>query len=111
MTEERRRSKRTSLSAELDLKRVDGRDGKEVSASVVDISKTGLGFTSINTLRIGELYEFFLSIWTKEVIHAFLQVVRVELKGDGFFYGAAFIGMSETDSARIEAYQAIHDTE
>lgn len=109
MAEERRRSKRTSLSAELDLKRVDGRGGKEVSVSVVDISKTGLGFTSNDPLRIGELYEFFLSIWTKEVIHAFLQVVRIELKGDGYFYGAAFIGMSETDSGRIEAYQTIHE--
>ena len=99
------------MSAELALKRADGRGDKEVSVSVVDISKTGLGFTSNDPLRIGELYEFFLAILTKEVIHAFLQIVRVELKGDGYFYGAAFIGMSETDSARIEVYQTIHDTE
>ena len=99
------------MSSELDLKRADGRNDKELSASVVDISKTGLGFTSNNTLRIGELYEFFLTILPQEVIHAFLQVVRVELKGDGFFYGAAFIGMSEMDSAKIEVYQTTHDTE
>lgn len=111
MAEERRKNKRTSMPSTLVIKRLDDQRNKEVSINIVDVSKTGLGFICNEALRIGEVYESYISIWTKEVIHAFLQVVRVELKGDGFFYGAVFIGMPEMDSARIEVYQTIHDTE
>lgn len=93
------------------IKRLDGQSNKEVSINIVDVSKSGMGFLCNESLRIGEVYESSLSIWTKEVIHAFLQVVRVEMKEDSFFYGAVFIGMPEMDSARIEVYQTIHDTE
>lgn len=111
MAEERRRSKRTSMPSALVIKRLDGQSNKEISINIVDVSKSGMGFLCDESLRIGEVYESFLSIWTKEVIHVFLQVVRVELKGDGYFYGAVFIGMPEMDSARIEVYQTIHDSE
>ena len=42
------------------------------------------------------------------MIHAFLQIVRIELKAGGYGYGAIFIGMPEMDSARIEVYQTIN---
>uniref|UniRef100_UPI0020C57856 hypothetical protein n=1 Tax=Salmonella enterica TaxID=28901 RepID=UPI0020C57856 len=60
-------------------------------------------------LFIGEVYESFLTIWTKEVLHAFLQIVRIEMKGDKFLYGATFVGMPEMEASRIEVYQTIHD--
>ena len=43
------------------------------------------------------------------MIHVFLQIVRIELKGSVYAYGAVFIGMPEMDSARIEVYQTIRE--
>jgi len=108
--EERRKNKRTSMSSRLVVKKVTG-DGKnqEVTIDIVDVSKVGVGFTCKELLEIGEVYEAFLTIWTKEVIHALLRIVRIELNADGYGYGAVFTGMSATESARIEIYQTVSD--
>ena len=109
--EERRKNKRTSMPSRLIIKRLDGNSNKEVEITISDISKTGLGFECEEALQIGEVYESFLTIWTKEVLHAFIQIVRIELKKGGYCYGAIFIGMPEMDSARIEVYQTINSNE
>lgn len=106
--EERRRSRRTSMHSTLVMKELGGGD-KQVSIKIIDVSKSGLGFECKEELKIGEIYEAHLTIWTKEVIHAIIQVVRIELKGRRYVYGAIFMGMPDTDSARIEVYQTIED--
>ena len=93
------------------IKRLDSDDHKEVMINIIDVSKNGIGFECEEALTIGDVYESFLTIWTKEVIHAFLQIVRIELSSSGYVYGASFIGMPEIDSARIEVYQTVHDNE
>ena len=107
--QERRRGKRTNMPSKLIIKRLDGESGKEVCIDIVDVSKTGIGFDCSEVLQIGQVYEAFLTIWTKEVIHSFLQIVRIELKSGGYAYGAVFIGMPEMDSARIETYQTVNE--
>lgn len=107
--QERRRNKRTNMPSKLIIKRLDGESSKEVCIDIVDVSKTGIGFDCSEVLQIGQVYEAFLTIWTKEVIHSFLQIVRIELKSGGYAYGAVFIGMPEMDSARIETYQTISE--
>ena len=105
--EERRKSKRTSMDSKLMIKRLDGDSHTEIDIEVTDVSKTGVGFIADQPLQIGEVYEAYLTIWTKEVLHAFLQIVRIELKGAEYSYGAVFIGMPEMDAARIETYQTL----
>lgn len=107
--EERRKSKRSTLNSKLIIKRLDGVSHTEVGIEVTDVSKTGVGFVAKQPLNIGEVYESYLTIWTKEVLHAFLQIVRIELKGNEYAYGAVFIGMPEMDAARIEVYQTINE--
>lgn len=107
--QERRKNKRTNMPSKLVIKRLDGESGKEVGIDIVDVSKTGIGFECTEILQIGQVYEAFLTIWTKEVIHSFLQIVRIELQSGGYSYGAVFIGMPEMDSMRIETYQTIND--
>lgn len=107
--EEKRRNKRTELLSKLVMKRLDGAGTEEVSIEVTDVSKTGVGFTADKPLMIGAVYETYLTIWTKEVIHAFVEIVRIEKKGPKFNYGAIFIGMPEMDAARIEVYQTVED--
>lgn len=109
--QERRKTKRTDMSSKLVIKRLDGNTGNQATIDIIDVSKTGIGFACKEMLQIGEVYEAYLTIWTKEVIHAFLQIVRIELQGDNYGYGAIFIGMPEMDSARIEVYQTFNEEE
>lgn len=103
---ERRKSQRTELNSKLIIKRLDDSTSQEVEIEIVDVSKSGVGFLCKTPLKIGAVYESFLTIWTKEVIHAFLQIVRIELKDkEQYSYGASFVGMPETDAQRIEVYQ------
>lgn len=106
--EEKRKNKRTELLSKIILKRLDGSKIEEASIDVTDVSKTGVGFVSQKALTIGAVYESFLTIWTKEVLHAFIEIVRIVKNDNGTFeYGAIFIGMPEMDAARIETYQTV----
>ena len=107
--DERRKSKRTELQSKLIMKRLDGESHKEVAIDIIDVSKSGVGFSCKEALNIGAVYESYLTIWTQEVLHAFLQIVRIELQGDGYSYGAVFIGMPEMDASRIEVYQTVNE--
>mgnify|MGYP000611696933 FL=1 len=106
---ERRKNRRLELNSRLILKRLDQADAasEEIAIEVVDVSKTGLGFYCTIPLEIGAVYESFLTIWTKEVIHAFVEIVRIEKEEDAFKYGGIFIGMPEMDAARIEIYDTV----
>ncbi|MCM1064909.1 MAG: PilZ domain-containing protein [Eubacterium sp.] len=106
---ERRKSKRTSMPSRLMIKRLDGGEDRQVTIEVTDVSKSGIGFECKEQLQVGEVYESFLTIWTKEVIHAILRIVRIELKEQMYSYGAVFVGMPDTESARIEVYQTVED--
>lgn len=107
--EERRKNRRLELSSKLLIKRLDAdHAAKEVNIDVSDVSKTGVGFLCSEPLEIGAVYEVFLTLWTKEVLHCFLEIVRIEMKGENeYAYGSIFIGMSEAEASRIETYSTI----
>lgn len=108
--EEKRRDRRMSLSAKLLIKNMTDATGKEeeVRIEVLDVSKTGVGFICDIPLEIGAVYETRLKIWTDEVIHAFLKVVRIEqTKEERYVCGTIFIGLSEIDAKRIEVYDLL----
>lgn len=108
--EEKRGSRRMSLSAQLLVKNMNDASGKaeEVEIDVMDVSKTGVGFICNIPLAIGAIYETNLKIWTKEVIHAFLKVVRIEQTEDErYICGTIFIGLPEIDAKRIEVYDLL----
>ncbi len=106
---EKRKAERTELSSKLIIKQLNGNsDTREVAIEINDVSKNGVGFTCTEKLEIGAVYEGFLTIWTKEVLHCFIEIVRIEkLEDDSFDYGAIFIGMPEMDTQRIEIYQTV----
>jgi len=106
--EEKRHSQRSELTSKLMIKRLDSQDaGEEVTIDITDVSKGGVGFTCNKALEIGAVYENFLEIWTKEVLHAFLEIVRIEKKGDEYFYGSSFVGLPEMEAQRIATYQTV----
>lgn len=108
--EEKRGSRRMDLSARLLIKNMNDASDKpeEVEIKVLDVSKTGVGFSCGTPLAIGAVYETFLKIWTDEVIHAFLKVVRIEqIKDDQYVCGTIFIGMPDINASRIEVYELV----
>ena len=105
--DERRKNNRISLKSSLTIKRLDGNSSEEVEIHILDVSKSGVGFSCKSQLTIGAVYESRLCLWTKEVIHAFLEVVRVEKKDDGYSYGAIFIGMPEMVASKIQVYDTV----
>ena len=107
---EKRKAERTELTSRLVVKHLGGgvTDVKEVALEVTDVSKTGVGFECTEKLEIGAVYEGFLTIWTKEVLHCFMEIVRIVKQGENSYsYGAIFIGMPDMDSKRIEVYQTV----
>lgn len=109
--EERRKSKRTDLRSKLLVKRLDSSAMEEVNVDVQNVSKTGIGFSSETLLDIGSVYEAYLTIWTKEVIHAFIEIIRIEKTPENFQYGGLFIGMPEIDLQRIDVYNVVADAD
>ena len=107
---ERRKGNRTNLETSVVLNRIDEKEDEEIMIDIIDVSKSGLGFSSDATLQIGSVYESYLQIWTKELIHAYLRITRIEQKDGHFEYGATFVGMPEMDSARINNYGIIEQT-
>ncbi len=104
--EEKRKDRRLDLQSEIIIKKLDTEPKKETKAKIhiKDVSKSGIGFNCDFQLSIGGVYECELTIWTKETIHTFIEIVRMNKIGDTFNYGGIFIGMSEVDSKRIEIY-------
>ena len=45
------------------------------------------GYLQENTnYRAGAIYEAYLTIWTKEVLHAVVEIVRIEKKENTIFF-------------------------
>ena len=108
MENERRRTKRLDLESSLVINRLDGQGEERVDINVLDVSKRGIGFSCDKTLQIGAVYEGSLTLWTKETISTFIEIVRIEKTDNSFLYGGIFIGMPETDSNRISVYDVVH---
>ena len=107
--QERRKSKRLELTSKIIIKSLnDPGVQHEAFIDIVDVSKTGVGFNCDQPLVIGTVYEVFLTIWTKEVLHAFIEIVRIEKKGEYFNYGSTFVGMPGMDVSRISIYDTIN---
>ncbi|MBQ7077634.1 MAG: PilZ domain-containing protein [Lachnospiraceae bacterium] len=113
--EERRRHKRLDLNVSVQLERLD--DGgittlKFVKVNVTDLSKSGIGFSCPIKLEPGTFYDMRLQIWTKEIINAVIEIVRVAGEDEeDYHYGASFIGMTDTDALKIEIYQIFNELE
>ncbi|MBE5858838.1 MAG: PilZ domain-containing protein [Butyrivibrio sp.] len=109
--EERRKYRRLDLEGELLMKPMASDDEvTPIPISIVDCSRGGMGFQSDQQLIMGDNYEANLTIWTKEVIHVFIKIVRGTMLDDSYSYGAIFIGMPEYDRQRIAVYETVQET-
>ncbi len=108
--EDKRKHKRLALAGELILKQLGGGGEAETAQiEITDCSRDGVGFSTDAQLTIGDNYEANLTLWTKEVLHVFVQIVRAAKVDNGFHYGGIFIGMPDSDKMRIEVYETVRD--
>lgn len=108
---ERRKSKRTDLESTLLVKRLDSDTQEEVDVDIMNVSKTGIGFYCSERLEIGAVYNASLTLWTKVVIQAFIEIVRIEKLEDTYEYGGLFIGMPEAELQKIDTYNMVVEAE
>ncbi|WP_026651791.1 PilZ domain-containing protein [Butyrivibrio proteoclasticus] len=108
--EEKRRAKRLDLAGEILIKELGSSEQKAVDIKITDASTSGIGFSTEKQLTIGDNYESNLTLWNKEVIHVFIQIVRAVKEGDVYHYGGIFIGMPEDVKMRIQVYETVEDT-
>ena len=88
---------------------MDGSSIEEHGIDVTDVSISGIGFMCADELELGSIYEGTLTIWTKEKIKVFLDVVRKNEKEDGINYGAHFVGMPDLYKRKIGIYQVVEE--
>ncbi len=101
--EEKRRSRRMVLNAHLIMKKIGDEASEIVPIDILDISEAGIGFSCEQALTMNAVYEIDLTIWTKDVIHTFINVTRFDNRKN--IYGATFTGMTEKDSSKIAIYE------
>ncbi len=103
---DRRKTSRMDLQVTLLLREV-GKSAAQgvVNVEVFDISQSGIGFVCFEPLNVGTTYEADIHIWTGDIIHAFIEIVRCTQEEGGFNCGGIFIGMPESDWCRIRVYE------
>ena len=84
-------------------------DGGVVNADILNISRGGVGFLSRKRLEVGSYYDTRISLFSREMIDAVLEIVHVEEQEKGYYYGGEFIGISDSDAVKIDIYQVFHD--
>lgn len=105
--DERRGKDRSDLDTRLKIQRLDSGKVEETEVTVTDVSTKGIGFISEVPLEMGSVYQGKLTLWTKEQLQVFLEIVRMRELDDKYKCGAVFIGMSEFLTNRIGAYQVV----
>lgn len=103
--DERRNAKRMDLQGNIVLKSLDG-TSKAVKIDILDVSQTGIGFVCDENLKLHEMYDADLKIWTGDTIHVFIEIIRRNGNEDEpSIYGGQFVGMPEADWCRIRVYE------
>lgn len=107
--EEKRKAQRLDLDVAIELSRIDDDNDittvKMARVDVVDLSRSGIGFSTKQELSIGSFYNTKIQIWTKDIIEAIIKIVRCKEEDDGYHYGATFVGMIDKDALKIDVYQ------
>ncbi|MCR4741201.1 MAG: PilZ domain-containing protein [Lachnospiraceae bacterium] len=107
--QEKRRNKRLELDAHLIMKRLDSGKNERIPVDVLDLSKSGIGFSCNQMLEMGAIYEAELRIWTKEVILCFVNITRMDQRENTIVYGATFVGLTDNDACKIQIYDMFQE--
>ena len=108
--EERRRAKRMPITLSLEINNLYKQDNVQVNdlhapIDVMDISKTGIGFTTKSVLPIGFYFNANINMGGEDTLHCVIQIIRSQPADDGIsVYGCQFVGMAEVLAYVFEEY-------
>ena len=109
--EEKRRSKRMAVDMKLEISNLFKQDNvviKNIDAPirVVNISKGGICFESEAMLPVGYYFNSKIELGdSTNALFAVIQIIRVEKKEEGIFYGCQFIGMAPVLNYIFDEYE------
>ena len=104
--QEKRKSRRFVLEANIAMERVDGSKNRLVPINVIDVSGTGIGFSCKEILEMDSVYKITLKIWTGDVVDALIHIIRFDNSNDTMYvYGANFIGMPGNDTSKFNIHE------
>ena len=116
MSNEKRKSKRTDITAEISLRELDdkyvtGMSKKSIPVNIINISKDGLAFKSAEKLTLNSIYDTVVCLNGQGSFEAILEIVRMENYGDPeTTYGCRFIGINSEDQFKIDVYQIVYES-
>ena len=104
--QEKRRSRRFVLEANIEMERVDGAKNRLVPINIIDVSGTGIGFSCKEILEMNSVYKLKLKIWTGDTVDALVLIIRFDnSRDDAYIYGANFIGMPGNDTSKFKIHE------
>ncbi|MCR5302733.1 MAG: PilZ domain-containing protein [Lachnospiraceae bacterium] len=104
--QEKRKSKRFVLEANIAMERVDGSKNRLVPINVIDVSGSGIGFSCREILEMNSVYKINLKIWTGDVVDALIHIIRFDNSNDNMYvYGANFVGMPGNDTSKFDIHE------
>jgi c-di-GMP-binding flagellar brake protein YcgR len=108
---DRRKYKRLPIELHLEIDELFKQDYvvvKNLSAlvSVIDISRSGIGFISEASLPLSYYFRGRINLDHKDFFYVVIQIVRVELTEDNRnMYGAEFVGIAPFLADKVDKYE------
>jgi hypothetical protein len=104
---ERRKEKRFPFEITLNIQELYKQDYVKIEDldeefSVVNISKSGIGFACEHELPMDFYFNAKITIDEEEFFFTVLKIIRVEKQENDFLYGCEFVGLAEILSNTIE---------
>lgn len=109
---ERRQFKRLPIELSLEIKKIYKQDyviieDVDTQITVLDISKSGIGFLSKAKLPIDYYFDGKIKLGESDYFYAVIHIVRGEVAsgGEGNSYGAEFVGLAPFLANKIDEYE------
>lgn len=115
--EEKRKAKRMPINLSLEISNLYKQDYVHVininaPIEVMNISKSGLGFSSESKLPLGYYFNASINLGNKETLHCVIKIIRSQPIDDKLtMYGCEFVGMAEILSFIFDAYDYMLEEE
>lgn len=108
--EDKRKFKRLPVNIKLSINSLyksgdENLDNINEEVTVINISKTGIGFISKKELPIGYFFNAQITIDEERMFYSVLRIVRNQKLNNGYIVGCEFVGLADILSESIDDYE------
>ena len=97
----KRRSERYDTTLLLNIGNSSGGTDRWIEAKVLNVSRSGIAVMTDEELVKGVVYRAEINLHSGGKIKTLISFVRTKERWNGFVYGGTFIGLDESDWAKI----------